>query len=137
MHRVCHVSPDFKRYTEEKLTQITKKKDNTFTMGPTSVPFSLPSPLPQDSAGFPSLLLTTEGVILDLSHLGCHYSADLGQNWHKLIAGGRQLVAPYYPRGLQMGDGLILVVGHRGGDDKYGTVDQSIIQQTFRLSSSF
>jgi predicted GH43/DUF377 family glycosyl hydrolase len=30
-------------------------------------------------------------------------------------------------------DGRILVVGHVGGDDEYGKVDQTIVQQTFRL----
>jgi hypothetical protein len=34
----------------------------------------------------------------------------------------------------QLQDGRTLIVGHVGGDDVYGKVDQSIIQQTFRLS---
>jgi hypothetical protein len=135
VHRACHVSPDGKRYTENKLTSsVAKRTGDTFEPGPASVPFPVPSPLPRDSVGFPCVLLTTEGVILDLSHIGCHYSADLGRTWHQLMVGGRQLETPYYPQALQAADETIVVVGHRGGDDKFGTVDQAIIQQTFRLS---
>jgi hypothetical protein len=35
-----------------------------------------------------------------------------------------------------MPDGLVVCVGHFGSDDVYGTVDQSIKQQTFRLKIS-
>lgn len=41
--------------------------------------------------------------------------------------------SPYYPRATQQPDGRILVVGHIGGDDEYGKVDQTIVGQTFRL----
>ena len=39
----------------------------------------------------------------------------------------------YYPRSVQTNDGLIVVVGHVGGDDAYGKVDQSIVMDSFRL----
>jgi hypothetical protein len=34
---------------------------------------------------------------------------------------------------MQLPDGRILIVGHAGSDDVYGTVDQSVLQQTLRL----
>ena len=43
---------------------------------------------------------------------------------------------PYYPRAVQLKDGSVLVVGHVGGDDEYGKVDQTIVVQRFKLNVS-
>ncbi len=60
---------------------------------------------------------------------GIWWTADAGGNWQKLSIPG----SPYYPRATELADGTILIVGHVGGDDAYGSVDQSIVQQTFKL----
>jgi len=49
------------------------------------------------------------------------------------MAGDKPLGTYYYPKAIQMADGRILCIGHLGSDDVYGTVDQCIKQQTFRL----
>ncbi|MBM3997108.1 MAG: hypothetical protein FJ303_23605 [Planctomycetes bacterium] len=56
-------------------------------------------------------------------------SADAGQTWNKLNVPG----TAYYPRSVQSKDGRIFVLGHVGGDDPYGKVDQSIVMDSFRL----
>jgi hypothetical protein len=78
--------------------------------------------------------MTREGIILDLCTTGSHWSADNGSTWHDLLVDGRPLATYYYPKALQTTDGTIVVLGHTGSDDPYGSVDQSIVQQTFRLS---
>ena len=42
----------------------------------------------------------------------------------------------YYPDSLQGPDGKIYISAHVGGDDAYGSVDQSITMDTFRLNVS-
>lgn len=37
----------------------------------------------------------------------------------------------YYPRSVQMANGEVLIVGRTGGDNGYGTVDQSITAVRF------
>ncbi len=72
-------------------------------------------------------------MILHLATGESHWSADMGKTWNVLMAGDTPLGVYYYPKAIQLEDGLILCIGHCGGDDVYGTVDQSIKQQTFRL----
>ena len=74
----------------------------------------------------------TEAGILD----GICWTADLGKTWTRLETPG----TPYYPKAIQLDDGTITLIGYwhaqlarLGGDNQYGTVDQSIKQQTFRL----
>jgi len=50
-------------------------------------------------------------------------------SWTKLDLPG----SPYYPRATQLRDGRILVIGHIGGDDEYGKVNQTIFGRVFRL----
>jgi hypothetical protein len=85
---------------------------------------------PFPHSGFPELLKTRDGTILHIGTDGVWRSADGGKHWSKLEVPS----SPYYPRATQLNDGRILVVGHIGGDDEYGKVDQSIVQQTFRLA---
>jgi len=39
----------------------------------------------------------------------------------------------WYPKALQLANGKVICISHVGTDDEYGAVDQSILQQTFRL----
>jgi len=102
---------------------ITRKAGDTFLPGPATL-------CPFGHSGYPMLLMTREGVILHIATNGVYWTADAGQSWRKFenIPG-----AAYYPKALQLNDGTIIIVGHIGGDDVYGAVDQSIRQQTFRL----
>ncbi len=86
-----------------------------------------PSVLPH--SGQPELLATREGPILHLATTGVHWTADAGKTWNPLKVPG----TAYYPRSVQAADGRIFVFGHVGGDDAYGTVDQSIVLDSFRL----
>ncbi|MBU4399440.1 MAG: glycoside hydrolase, partial [Planctomycetes bacterium] len=106
----------------DRMQSIAYKKGETFVPGKCE-----PAALPH--SGSPEILYTQEGIILHLATDGVCWTADLGKTWTRLDIPG----TPYYPRALQLKDGTILCVGHVGGDDAYGTVDQSIRQQTFRL----
>ena len=84
---------------------------------------------PFPHSGFPELVYTKEGLVLHVATSGISWTADEGRTWHDLPIPG----SAYYPRAMQLRDGTILVIGHVGSDNVYGTVDQSIRQQTFRL----
>ena len=88
-------------------------------VGPASLPHS----------GMPELLATREGAILHVATNGIHYTVDAGATWNRLDAPGSN----YYPRSIQVADGRIHVFGHLGGDNAYGSVDQHISMDTFRL----
>jgi hypothetical protein len=122
MHRATNLT------STNRLESIAKKVGDTFAPQPATVPY------PSTSDGFPCLLLTREGIILDMSMLGSHYSMDQGATWHNLMIGDQTLKTLYYPQAVQAADGTIVVVAHRGSDDVYGTVDQAIVMQSFRLS---
>ncbi len=87
-----------------------------------------PSPFP--NLGLPNLLATQEGVIL-LVNAG-QWTDDAGETWHPII---NMPERAYYPKGIQLDDGQILVFAHMGSDDPYGVVDQSIIMDSFRLKT--
>jgi photosystem II stability/assembly factor-like uncharacterized protein len=78
------------------------------------------------------VISTKEGLILHCATDGIYYTADEGRSWNRLEVKG----TTYYPKGLQLSDGKIIIVGHVGSDDQYGTVDQSVFQQAFRLNIS-
>ena len=101
---------------------VLKKQGRTWTAGE-------PGPAPFPHSGHPELLATREGVVLHLATTGIHATQDAGQSWHKLDLPGTS----YYPRSVQSADGTIVVIGHIGGDDEYGKVDQSIVMDRFRL----
>jgi len=80
--------------------------------------------------GHPEMLGAREGVALYLATSGIHWTADAGQTWNDLGIGG----TGYYPRSVQLPDGTIFCVYHRGSDNPYdGSVDQEIQAMTFRL----
>lgn len=113
---------------ENRLETMVTKVGQTFVPATNStVPFS--------GSGKPCELMTKEGVILDLTSNGtAHWSANNGQIWHNLLLNGQALGTFDYPQAVQAADGTIVVVSHIGNDDVYGTADQSIMVQTFRLS---
>jgi hypothetical protein len=87
------------------------------------------SPAPFPHSGFPEVMLTAEDLILHLATDGIYWTDDVGGTWTRLPIPG----TGYYPRAVQLAGGKIVCIGHVGSDDVYGTVDQSIRQQTFRL----
>jgi photosystem II stability/assembly factor-like uncharacterized protein len=88
-----------------------------------------PTPVPFPHSGYPLIITTKEGLILHCATDGIYYTADQGKTWNRLDVRG----TAYYPKGLQLKDGKIIIIGHIGSDDIYGTVDQSVFQQTFKL----
>lgn len=101
----------------------------TGAVGPNGLPYS----------GHPELLLTREGCLLHLATTGISWSRDQGRTWSDLVLddGLAELrpgpATPYYPKAVQLPGGEVLVVGHLGGDDGYGRVDQSIVGLRFVL----
>lgn len=106
----------------DRMQSITRKNGNTFIPEP-----STPAPFPH--SGYPVVLYTSEGLILHLATDGIYWTADVGKTWTKFNLPGTN----YYPKALQLADGKIICIGHRGSDDYYGSVDQAIVEQTFRL----
>jgi hypothetical protein len=101
---------------------ILKKNGKTWIPGKVG-----PSPLPH--SGHPELLATRERVVLHIATTGVSWTADEGESWHQLNIPG----TTYYPRSVQAGNGTIHVFGHIGGDNSYGSVDQAIVMDSFRL----
>jgi hypothetical protein len=89
-----------------------------------------PAPFPH--SGYPEMLSAREGVALHLATTGISWTGDAGESWHDLGVGG----TGYYPRSVQLPDGRVFCVFHRGGDNPYdGSVDQEIQAMTFRLQA--
>ncbi len=115
-------TPPLSYWYQDRMQSIVHKKGKTFVAGecePANIPHS----------GYPMVMYTQEGIVLHLATDGVNWTSDLGKTWTRIDMPG----TPYYPRALQLKDGKFVVVGHIGSDDNYGTVDQSIVQQTFRL----
>ena len=109
----------------DRMQSIAYKKGGTFIAGKCE-----PAPFPH--SGYPAVLYAQEGLVLHFATDGIYWTANRGKTWTRLNIPGTS----YYPKALQRKDGTILCIGHIGSDDKYGTVDQSIKQQTFRLRVS-
>jgi hypothetical protein len=122
VHRAEHFR-DNKYLTSDRLENVFHRKNDGWEIGPVK-----PCPFPH--SGFPELLATKEGVVLHVATDGIWWTNDAGENWAKLPVAG----SPYYPRAIQLKDGAILIVGHVGGDNVYGSMDQTIMAQTFRLT---
>jgi hypothetical protein len=106
----------------DRQQSITTKSGKTFVAGPVA-----PAPFPH--SGYPLVIETKEKLILHCATDGIYWTADVGKTWAKLDIPG----TAYYPKGMQLQDGKIVIVGHIGSDDVYGTVDQSIFYQSFKL----
>ncbi|MEA2734456.1 MAG: hypothetical protein QOE14_907 [Humisphaera sp.] len=121
VHRAEHYAGQ-KYIGSDRLLNVFHRKGDKWEIGPVHK-----APFPH--SGYPELLKTREGVILHIATDGVWQTADDGKSWTKLDVPA----SPYYPRATQLNDGRIFIVGHVGGDDEYGKVDQTIVQQTFRL----
>ena len=95
---------------------------------------------PFPHSGHPEMLRTREGIILHVATSGISGSNDEGESWTHLDLtpqidwhGWCGPGSPYYPKAVHMPNGEILVLGHVGGDNGYGTIDQSIVGMSFRL----
>src|SRR5206468_3289783 len=70
-----------------------------------------PAPFPH--SGHPELLLTREGIILHIATTGISWTANAGATWQTLnFPGFGTYTSRYYPRAVQLPDGLICVVSH-------------------------
>ena len=114
-------------------TQLSKKGDTWTSTGITNAPFP--------PSGHPELLATREGPILYLAITGVSWTTDGGKTWNALElpkplnkSGWKEQGSPYYPQAIQMANGEILCIGHVGGDNGYGCVDQSIVGMRFFLN---
>jgi hypothetical protein len=124
IHRTEHYDGE-KYLGSNRLQSIVKRKGNGWEPGPCTE-------VPMPHSGFPELLQLRSGDILHIGTDGVWQTGDDHQTWTKLIVPG----SPYYPQAVELKDGRILIVGHAGGDDEYGKVDQTIVQQTFRLEKT-
>jgi len=116
-------TPPASWWYSDRQQSVAKKSGKTFIAGPVSQ-----APFPH--SGYPLVLQTPEGVILHFATTGTHWTADAGKTWTKLDLPG----TGYYPKGIRLKDGKFIIIGHIGSDDAYGTVDQAIYQQTFKLN---
>lgn len=87
-----------------------------------------PSPFP--NLGLPNLLQSPDGVVV-LINAG-QWTDDAGKSWHPI---DNYPQPGYYPKGVQLASGRILVFAHVGSDDPYGDVDQSIVMNSFKLNT--
>jgi hypothetical protein len=121
-------NPPESYWYSDRMQSVVRREGNTFIPGKCE-------PAPFRHSGYPTVLYTKEGLIMHLATDGIYWSADVGKTWNKLDNPATAYGAGtyYYPIAMQMDDGEIIVIGHRGWDDVYGTVDQAIMQQRFRL----
>ncbi|HYI38501.1 MAG TPA: sialidase family protein [Thermoleophilaceae bacterium] len=106
---------------------LLRREGDVFVMGDVKR-----APMPH--SGHPELLATREGPVLDIATSGVSFTRD-GLTWQPLrFPQGQRYVSSYYPRSLQTRDGVVHVFGHRGYDNPYGTPDQSITMDSFRVA---
>ncbi|GAH79956.1 unnamed protein product, partial [marine sediment metagenome] len=125
---------------QRRITRVVKTGD---TWEPTHVEIS---PFPH--SGHPEMLRTGGGQILHVATSGISVSADEGKTWTDFDltpeTESREMAwefwvrhfnqgSPYYPKAIQMTNGEILVLGHIGGDNGFGTIDQSVVGMRFHL----
>jgi hypothetical protein len=96
-------------------------------------------------SGHPELLRTREGPVLYVAQTGVMWTTDAGQHWLPVVFPGLEkslrpkesptsLATQYYPRSLQTADGTVYIFAHRGWDNAFAQVDQSVVMDTFRLA---
>ena len=116
--------PWYKFYSVRKQS-ITRKTGDTFVPEKPELMKGVPH------SGHPMIVYTQEGIILNFQRDAIYWTADLGKHWAALNVNVPAIT--WYPNAMQLADGKIICISHVGLDDEYGTVDQSIFQQTFRL----
>jgi hypothetical protein len=116
------IDPASAKRREVRWQGLLKKQGDTWTAKRVEA-----APFPH--SGHPNLLATREGLVLHIATSGIHWTNDAGRSWHQLDVPGTR----YYPDSLQGPDGKIYISAHVGGDNAYGSVDQSIMLDTFRL----
>ncbi|MBA2707450.1 MAG: exo-alpha-sialidase [Gemmatimonadaceae bacterium] len=121
IHRAEHYDGN-KYISSDRLQNIFRRKGDTWEIGPVHK-------VPMPHSGFPELLKMGDGSILHIATDGVWHTGPDLHTWTRLDLPG----SPYYPRAAQLKDGRVLVVGHVGGDDEYGKVDQTIVGQIFKL----
>ena len=126
---------------QRRITRVVKTADS---WAPTRVDTA---PFPH--SGHPEMVRTDDGLALHFATSGISVSADDGESWthfdlspdlsandwarHHDWARHFNQGTPYYPKAVQMANGEILALGHIGGDDGYGMIDQSVVGIRFRL----
>ena len=103
--RAEHFGANGNYLSTNRVETILTKSGETFVPQPSTIPYALG--VGDVSGGFPCLLYTKEGVILDLAMHGDHYSNDNGATWHDLQGSGPDWVK-YYPQAVQTADGTIV-----------------------------
>jgi hypothetical protein len=120
-HRAEHYEGD-KYISSNRLQSVFHRKQGGWDIGPVTE-------VPMPHSGFPELLKLRDASILHIGTDGIWRTpADL-HTWTRLDLPG----SPYYPRAALLKDGRVLIVGHVGGDDEYGKVDQTIVQQVLSV----
>ena len=71
--------------------------------------------VPLGASGHPKLVRTRDGILLGVRSDGLWASVDDARYWER---NSRQDLG-YYPQAVELDDGSILVVGHRGGDQPF------------------
>jgi hypothetical protein len=123
-HRAEHYDGN-KYVSSNRLQNIFRRKGDGWEIGPVT-------PVPMPHSGFPELLKLGDGSVLHIATDGVWYAPPDLHTWTRLDLPG----SSYYPRATLLKDGRVLVVGHVGGDDAYGKVDQAIVVQRFKLDVS-
>ena len=115
---------------DRRQTRLVKTGDTWQPTVVTMAPFA--------HSGHPEMLKVKEGAVLHIATPAISYTTDEGKTWADLelepSTVGQQFnwpAAHSYPRSVQMQNGEILIVGHDGNDDGYGTVDQCIVGLSF------
>jgi len=94
---------------------------------------------PFPHSGHPELVATRSGAVLHVATSGISATTDGGDNWQHLAlddglpALRDEPATPYYPKAIELPNDEILIIGHVGGDNGYGAVDQSIVGLRFFL----
>ncbi len=95
---------------------------------------------PFPHSGHPEVLMIDDGTILHVATSGISATVDEGKTWEDLelddglVELRKERATPYYPKSIQTNNGEVLVIGHVGGDNGYGIIDQSVIGLRFRLA---
>jgi hypothetical protein len=87
--------------------------------------------VPLGHTGHPELLTTHDGIVVGIRSDGIWASVDDGRFWERI----EDHYIGYYPQAVELDDGSILAVGHRGGDDPWPPhVDQDVRATRIRIT---